>query len=104
MTEDKQEGPVFNPDGISRLLAEGGGEDLNDDERALLLALVGAETEAGRELSEEEHAALDKLKTQVEGYDAEDLAQAVKRMVTAQSRDSRKLKWPKLKFPKLKKE
>ena len=104
MAEEKQEGLVFSPEGISRLLAEGGGEDLNDDERALLLALIGAETETGRELSEEERAALDKLRTQVEGYDAEDLAQAVKQMVTAQSRDSRKLQWPKLKFPKLKKE
>jgi hypothetical protein len=104
MTEEKHEGPVFNPEGISRLLAEGGGEDLNDDERALLLALVGAETETGTELSEEERAALDKLRAQVEGYDAGDLAEAVKRMVTAEPRDSRKLQWPKLKFPKLKKE
>ena len=104
MTEEKHEGPVFNPEGIIRLLAEGGGEDLNDDERALLLALVGAETETGRELTEEERAALDKLKTQVEGYDAEALAEAVRQMVTAKSRDSRILKWPKLKFPKLKKE
>jgi hypothetical protein len=104
MTEEKHEGPVFNPKGISRLLAEGGGEDLNDDERALLLALVGAETETGTELSEEERAALDKLRAQVEGYDAGDLAEAVKRMVTAEPRDSRKLQWPKLKFPKLKKE
>ncbi len=102
MTEDKQKGQVFNPEGISRLLAEGGGEDLNDDERALLLALIGAETATGRELSEEERAALDKLKTQVEGYDAEDLTRAVRQMVTAKPRDSRKLKWPKLKFPKLK--
>ncbi len=104
MTKDKQEGPVFNPDGISRLLAEGGGKDLNDDERALLLAMIGAETETGRELSEEERAALDKLKTQVEGYDADDLAQAVKQMVTAESRDSRKLEWPKLKLSKQKPE
>jgi hypothetical protein len=104
MTKDRQEGPVFNPEGVRRLLAEGGGEELDDDERALLLALVGAETEMGRELGEEERAALDKLRTQVEGYDAEELAQAVKYMVTSESRESRKLKWPKLKWPKLKRE
>ncbi|MCP4541010.1 MAG: hypothetical protein GY832_28065 [Chloroflexi bacterium] len=104
MAEEKQEGQVFNPEGISRLLSEDGGKDLNNDERALLLALIGAETASGRELSEEEHAALDKLKTQVEGYDADDLAQAVRKMVTAKPRDSRKLKWPKMKFPKLTKE
>jgi hypothetical protein len=104
MTKDKQERPVFNPEGVRRLLAEGGGEDLDDDERALLLALVGAETEMGRELSEEERAALDKLRMQVEGYDAEELARAVKHMVTSESRESRKLKWPKLKWPKLRRE
>ncbi|MDY7077682.1 MAG: hypothetical protein SXV54_12240 [Chloroflexota bacterium] len=97
MTKDKQEEPVFNPEGVRRLLEEGGGEDLNDDERALLLALVGAETEIGRSLSDKELAALDKLKTQVEGYDAEELAQAVKYMVTSQAREGRKLKWPELK-------
>lgn len=96
MTEDKQEGLVFNPEGIRRLLAEGGGEDLNDDERALLLALVGTDTETGRTLSEEELAALNKLRAQVEGYDTEELAQAVQYMISSQSREERKLKWPKL--------
>ncbi|MEE8390395.1 MAG: hypothetical protein V3S14_06310 [Anaerolineae bacterium] len=104
MTQDEREGPVFNPEGIRRLLAEGGGEDLNDDERALLLAMVGADTETGIELTEEERAALDKLRGQVEGYDADDLAQAVRQMVTSKPRDSRKLKWPKVKLPKLKQE
>jgi hypothetical protein len=93
MTKDKQEGPVFNPEGIHRLLAEGGGEELNDDERAL----IGASTEIGRELGERELAALEKLRGQVEDYDADELAQAVKRMVTSQSREERKLKWPDLK-------
>jgi hypothetical protein len=97
MTKDKQEGPVFNPEGIHRLLAEGGGEELNDDERALILAMIGADTEIGRELGERELAALEKLRGQVEDYDADELAQAVKRMVTSQSREERKLKWPDLK-------
>ncbi len=96
---DKHEGPVFNPEGIRRLLSEGGGQDLNDDERALLLAMVGADTATGRELTEEEHAALNTLKAQVGDYDASELAQAVQRMVTSKPRESRKLKWPKLKLP-----
>ena len=104
MTRDERMGPVFNPEGIRRLLAEGGGEELNDDERALLLAMVGADTEIGIELSEEERAALDKLRGQVEGYDADELAQAVRQMVTSKSRDSRKIKWPKVKWPRLKRE
>jgi hypothetical protein len=96
MTLDEQTRPVFNSEGIHRLLAEGGGEDLNDDERALLVAMIGVDTATGRELSEEERAALDKLKAQVGDYDAEGLAEAVKHMVTSQPRESRKLEWPTL--------
>ena len=97
MTKDKQEGPLFNPEGIRRLLAEGGGEELNDDERALILAMVGADTAIGKDLSEKELAALEKIKEQVEDYDADALAQAVKQMVTSETREERKLKWPSLK-------
>ena len=97
MTKDRQEEPVFSPEGIRRLLAEGGGEDLNDDERALLVALVEADTETGRVLSEKELAALEKLKSQVEGYDAEAVIQAVRHMVTGQAREGERLEWPELK-------
>jgi hypothetical protein len=85
----------LSPGGARRLLEDV--EGLSDDERALLLALVGVEAEAGGSLSETERAALDELKAQMEGYDAEELAQAVKHMVTAKPRKGPKLKWPKLK-------
>ena len=98
MTESNKEESVLRPEGIRRLLEEGGGEDLTDDERALLLALIGADAEVGRSLSEEELAALEKLKEQVGSYDAEELAQAVKHMVGSQSREGRKLKWPELRL------
>ena len=98
MTEqDKQEGPVFNPEGIRRLLAEGGGKDLNDDELALLLALVGADAALGRALSDDERAALGKMEAQLEDYDSDELARAVNHMVTSQPREGQKLKWPELK-------
>jgi hypothetical protein len=97
MTKAKEES-VLRPEGLRRLLEEGGGEDLTDDERALLLALIGADAEIGRSLSEEELAALEKLREQVEGYDAEELAQAIKHMVRSQSREGRRLKWPELKW------
>ena len=67
------------------------------DERALLLALIGVEAEAGRNFSEGERAAIDKLEDRVEGYDADDLAQAVKHLVTAKPRKERELEWPDLK-------
>ena len=94
--KDERERPVFRPGGASQL-PEGDEEDMTDDERALLLAMIGVDTEAGRSLEESEHAALDRLKAQVEDYDADELARAVKHMVTAKPRGSRKLEWPKLK-------
>jgi len=96
MTKDKREKPVFRPGG-GRQLLEGGGEDLTDDERALLLALASVDIEAGGSLDARDRAALDKLKTQVEHYDAEALARAVKHMVTAKAKEDRKLEWPELK-------
>ena len=93
--KDRQEEPVFRPDGARRLLEVG--EGLTDDERALLLAVIGADAEAGRGLDEDERTALDKLKAQVEGYDTQELAQAVKHMVTAKPRKGHKLRWPELK-------
>jgi len=96
VAKDKREGSVFRPGGARRLL-EGGGEDLTDDERALLLALIGADAEAGGGLDEEGRTALDKLTAQVKGYDAEELARAVKHMVTAKPREGQKLEWSQLK-------
>jgi hypothetical protein len=88
---------IFNPEGIRKLLEEGGGKELNDDERALLLTLVGVETEMGRTLSEEELAAVEKLKSQVESYDPEALVQAVKHIVTSRARGGETHEWPELK-------
>ena len=96
MAKNKREEPVFRPGGARRLL-ESGGEDLTDDERALLLALIGADAEARGGLDEEGHAALDKLAAQMKGYDAEELARAVKHMVTAKPREGQKLEWSGLK-------
>jgi hypothetical protein len=95
MAENRREGPVLSPGGARRLLE--GREDLTDDERALLLALASVDAEAGRSLDENERAALDELKAQMEGYDAEELAQAVQHMVTAKPRKGHRLKWPALK-------
>ena len=96
MTEENKPS-IFNPDGIRKLLEEGGGKELNDDERALLLALVGVETETGGTLTEEELAAVEKLKSQVESYDPEAVVQAVKHIVTCQTPDGETQEWPELK-------
>ena len=92
--KDKPEGPVFRAGGDRRLVEDGA--DLTDDERALLLAMIGVDAEMGRSLGEKERAALDKLKAQVQGYDTDDLAQAVKHVVTAKPQEGKKLEWPEL--------
>jgi uncharacterized membrane-anchored protein YjiN (DUF445 family) len=92
MTKRKKES-VLRPEGIKRLL-EGGGKRLTDDERALLLALTEVDAD---NLSEEERAALEKLRTQVKGYDTEKLTQAVEHMVKAEPVAGKKMKWPELK-------
>jgi hypothetical protein len=96
MTTENKSGQVLRSDGIQKLL-EGGVDNLSNDERALLLALIGAEAESGRELSEEERSAMKSLADQIEGYDAGDLARAVEHMVKAKTREGEKLDWPDLK-------
>ncbi|MBN1813010.1 MAG: hypothetical protein JXA14_14335 [Anaerolineae bacterium] len=93
MVKRKKKESILRPEGVQKLLG-GGGKRLTDDERALLLALTGVD--AGS-LSAEERAALDKLKAQVEGYDTEELAQAVEHMLTAEPVEGRKMEWPELK-------
>ena len=93
MTRKRSGKRVFRS-GAARRLLEDGGKDLSDDERALLLVL--AEVEADR-LTERERAALEKLKAQVEGYDAQELSRAVTYMVTAEPKEGTKLEWPELK-------
>jgi hypothetical protein len=93
MVKRKKKESILRPEGVQKLL-KGGGKKLNDDERALLLALTGVD--AGS-LSAEEREALEKLKAQVKGYDTEELAQAVEHMLTAESVEGRKMEWPELK-------
>ena len=93
MTKKKRAKHVFRAGGARKLL-ESGGKGLNDDERALLLALAEVDAE---HLTEKERAALEKLKAQVKAYDPEDLARAVEHMVKAKPKEGAKLEWPELK-------
>ncbi len=94
MSKDKEQGTIFSAEGVRKLLEKHGGESLNDDERALLLALVETDAATGRSLSEKEKVALEKLKSQVEDYNASDLAQAIVHMVTSEPKENRKMDWP----------
>ncbi len=92
----KQGKSILSSNGLHKLL-ENGGESLTDDERALLLAMLSVEVETGGEGSEQERDALDKLTAGLTSYDAGELTQAVKRLVTAKPQADRKLEWPELK-------
>lgn len=92
MTKRKKKS-ILRPEGVKKLLG-GSGKRLTDDERALLLALTEVDADS---LSEEERAALEKLRTQTKGYDTEKLAQAVEHMVTAEPVAGKKMEWPELK-------
>jgi len=83
-------------DGKAQWLLEGGIEKLDDDERALLLALVSLEAGTGRTLTNEEQAALDKILERT-GMDGEDITRAVKHMVEAKPAKGKKLDWSDLK-------
>jgi uncharacterized membrane protein len=96
MAKKGSEEGILSSEGIRKLLA-GGGDALSDEERALLVALIGVELETGREPSEEERAALEALIDQAEGLDVEAITQAVKRAVRAEADEERKADWSNLK-------
>ncbi len=67
---------------------------LTPDERALLLAMVDLDVQAGRIITPEDQAALDALAAQTEGYDPAEIERATKHMVEAEP--TRKVvDWPK---------
>jgi hypothetical protein len=82
--------------GKARWLLEGGIDKLDDGERALLLALANLEVDTGRTVTEEERQALDQIaaRTDVEG---DEIAQAIKHMIEAEPKESRRLDWSDLK-------
>jgi hypothetical protein len=82
--------------GKARWLLDGGIEKLDDEERALLLALVSLEADTGRTLTQEEQEALDKILTRT-GMDGEDISRAVKHMVEAEPTKRQRLDWSELK-------
>ena len=78
--------------GKARWLLEGGIEKLDEEERALLLALVSLEADTGRTLTDEEKDALDAIVART-GVDGEDITRAVKHMVEAEANKNRRLDW-----------
>jgi len=82
--------------GKARWLLEGGVDKLDEEERALLLALVSLEADTGRTLNAEEKEALDQIVARV-GVNGEEIARAVKHMVEAETKKEHHLDWSALK-------
>lgn len=102
MTDDEnpqEEKSLFNP-GKADWLREKGGKALDESQQALLLAMTQLETQMGRELSPEEAAALEALAGQLDGYDPNDITQAIQKVVSTPADPKRKLAWPELKRKK----
>ena len=83
-------------EGKARWLLEGGIDKLDDDERALLLALVSLEADTGRALTADEQAALAEILERT-GMDGEEITRAVRHMVEAKPTKTKKLDWSDLK-------
>jgi hypothetical protein len=78
-------------------LKEGGAQELDAEQRALLLALAQLEAALGHDLSEDETEALDALGEQLPGFDAQDIAQAMQKVVDAPTDPNRETSWSELK-------
>lgn len=83
-------------EGKARWLLDGGIDELEDDERALLLALVSLDADTGRTLSDEEQQALDQIIART-AMDGEEISRAVKQMVEAKPKKASRLDWSDLK-------
>jgi hypothetical protein len=92
-SKSKEQGrSVFRPEGAEQLQ----GENLDDDQRALLLALAGVEAERGSGTAADQDA-LEELAAQIEGYDTAELQAAIHHLVNAKAKAERKMDWSELK-------
>lgn len=82
-------------------------DNLDEDQRALLLAMAELSKDTGRELTEEERVALEKLAAETQGFDPVEIRDAVQKMVEGKAKRKPIIDWPsdigdKLKHPKKK--
>ncbi|MBN1249506.1 MAG: hypothetical protein JXC32_17725 [Anaerolineae bacterium] len=87
---------VFHP-GQTDWIKGKAAEELDEDQRALLLALARLEAEIGRDLSDDERSAIEALGSQLEGFDASAIEDAIHQMVNQPADPHRKTSWSELK-------
>jgi hypothetical protein len=93
---NEEENTLFRP-GKARWLKNQGVSSLSSEQRALLLALAQLESALGRDVSDEEWEALESLTQDMQGFDPQDVARAVRQMVEAPADPERSISWPELK-------
>lgn len=97
MTEqDKASETVFNPGQADRI-RDKAVRRLDEDQRALLLALARLEAETGHELSDAEKEALAALRSELKGFDPSEIEDAIRQMVNRPTDPDRKTSWSELK-------
>jgi len=95
MTDSEQDA-VFNP-GQADWVREKAADDLDKDQRALLLALAQLEAATGRDLSPDERSAMESLAGQLEGFDPQEIESAIAEMVNQPADPKRKTTWGEIK-------
>ncbi len=93
--KDQEQQGIFRS-GKAAWLERQGAQDLDSDQRALLLAFAQLEQELGRELTPEEQAALESLGATLQGGDAAAIVRAVHDMVQKPTDPQRKTDWSEL--------
>ena len=69
-------------------------DELDEDQRALLLAMVELDQEVGRTLTDEERAALKKLAAETHDFSAVEIQDAVQKMVGGEAKRQPAQDWP----------
>lgn len=95
--QNEDKGTLFNP-GKARWLQDKGGKQLDEGQKALLLALAQLEADLGRELSDEEKQAVDTLADQMKDSDIDAIKTAVRQMVNKPADPDRQTDWPDIKI------
>jgi hypothetical protein len=92
VTKKKSESTLFSA-GKARWLLENVGK-LDEGQRALLLAIAELDKDTGRELTDEERAALDKLAAETQGFNPVEIQTAVHKMVKGKAKRKPIKDWP----------
>ena len=93
MTENQDETVFREAGGKARWLIQHI-DELDEDQRALLLAMVELDQEVGRTLTDEERAALEKLAAETHDFSAVEIQDAVQKMVEGEAKRQPVQGWP----------